>query len=285
MARMRSLKPEFWDDRKLARATSRDARMLYMGLWNYSDEHGRCNGDPVWLKGRIFPFEDDITPDVIGGLLRELANCHRIQRYTVDGDPYLFLGKLDKHQRLDTKVESRLPPPPPAGTDEPEPDPDPSESRADESGPRADSSEEVVTKHVAGSREHVAGSREHVPASPAGDDAPARTEGQRVNDLTKRYTDHPNIAGMARFPAIAAIVRRAVRSGRYDDPAIADALERLAAEGRPVTVETLRVELDGLPPPRTAASRAPTPDERVAAIQALKHPAGGTVLELPRSLP
>ena len=32
MARIRSVKPEYWDDRKLAKRTSRDARLLYIAL-------------------------------------------------------------------------------------------------------------------------------------------------------------------------------------------------------------------------------------------------------------
>jgi len=134
MARIRSLKPEFWDDRKLARSTSRDARMLYMGLWNQADEHGRLNGDLVWIKGRVFSYDDDLTVERIKELLDELDCAGRVERYEVEGDPYLFLPKLGKHQRLEAKVESRLPQPPPR------PDADESRFSADESAPDADES-------------------------------------------------------------------------------------------------------------------------------------------------
>jgi hypothetical protein len=56
---------------------------------------------------------------------------------------------------------------------------------------------------------------------------------------------------MSRFPAVAGIVRKAIRA-QHSDQAITDALVRLAGEGRSVTVETLRIELEGLP-----ASRRP----------------------------
>lgn len=112
MARIRSLKPEFWDDRKLARSTSRDARMLYMGLWNQADEHGRTNGDPLWIKGRVFSYEDDLDVDAVDELLTELVAAGRVVRYVVDGDPYLFLPKLEKHQRLEPgKAASKYPDP------------------------------------------------------------------------------------------------------------------------------------------------------------------------------
>lgn len=168
MPRIRSLKPEFWSDRKLARLLSRDARMLYVGLWNQADEHGRVLGDPRWIKGAVFPFEDDLDEKAVERLLGELIAAGRVRPYIADEDPYLFLPKLAKHQRLEAaKVPSRLPAPPPetAGPEEPppggahlpEPDVVESEPRADES---ARDSDESALSYVAGGRGHVAGGRE-----------------------------------------------------------------------------------------------------------------------------
>jgi hypothetical protein len=113
MARMRSLKPEFWLDRKLARRLSRDERMLYLGLWNQADEWARANADPRVIKGQVFPFDDDITLDDLETMLKALEAAGVVQLYEVDGDPYLFLPKLAKHQRLEpNKVPSRHPEPP-----------------------------------------------------------------------------------------------------------------------------------------------------------------------------
>lgn len=171
MARIRSIKPEFWDDRKLARSTSRDARLLYIGLWNQADEHGRCNGDPTWIKGRIFPYESDLGADECARLLDELARGGWVHKYTVNGDPYLFLPKLAKHQRLEAaKVPSRLPAPEDADQETPSDQQerdgaDLSESRADESAPGA---EKLPLLYVAGGREHVSPS----PAQRARDTEP-----------------------------------------------------------------------------------------------------------------
>lgn len=130
MARIRSVKPEFWRDRKLARKTSRDARMLYVGLWNYADEHERANGDVVVIKGDVFPYDDDIDTARIEILLKELESAGVVTRYTVDGDPFLHLPNLHKHQRLEpAKVASRFPSPDDA--DLPGPVCAGSESRAD----------------------------------------------------------------------------------------------------------------------------------------------------------
>jgi 5-methylcytosine-specific restriction endonuclease McrA len=70
-----------------------------------------------------------------------------------------------------------------------------------------------------------------------------RTLNQRGNDLAKAYCD---LQPLSNFPAVAGICRKALKAG-YADVAIQDALQRLANEGRGVTTETLRVELEGLP--------------------------------------
>ena len=139
MARIRSVKPEFWDDRKLAKRTSRDARLLYIALWNLADEWGRVNGDPQWIKGQVFSYDDDLNADSIAKLLEELENpaLGAVVAYEADGDPYLFLPKLAKHQRLEPeKVKSRLPEPP--DPDNPGPNPPQPERGADSSESRAD---------------------------------------------------------------------------------------------------------------------------------------------------
>lgn len=194
MARIRSIKPEFWDDRKLAKRTSRDARLLYIALWNLADEWARLNGDPQWIKGQVFSYDDDLDSAAIGKLLEELENpaLGAVIAYEVDGDPYLFLPKLAKHQRLEPEKvnngRSRLPAPPAWATNPRDPEPPPaapappasqsehradsSESRADEIARRADESEPDANSSAllyvmgAGSREHVAGGR--------GSRAPAR---------------------------------------------------------------------------------------------------------------
>jgi len=79
------------------------------------------------------------------------------------------------------------------------------------------------------------------------------TEGQRVNRLAKVYVDRVPLSS---FPAVAGVVRKAVRAGMWPDADIAAALERLADEGRAVTADTLRYELHGFAGPRSNRERA-----------------------------
>lgn len=167
MARIRSTKPEFWSDLKIARM-SRDARLLYIALWNQADEWARVHGDIRWVKGHCFPYDDDLNLAAIERLLTELAGNGRVVRYTVDGDPYLYLPTLGKHQRLEpNKTPSRLPAPPAHSIEN---FPDESEKFSEQSAP-------IVVQHVAGSMEHVAGSMKQGEAKP-----PRSARGTRIPD-------------------------------------------------------------------------------------------------------
>lgn len=166
MARIRSVKPEYWSDYDMARH-SRDARLLYIALWNQSDEHGRLHGDPRWVKGHCFPYDDDLNLAAIGRLLLELEQAGKLERYTVKGAPYLYLPNLSEHQRLEPdKVASKLPAP--SDADQTPPDPgsnglhgSSSERRADSSERRADRPEKTAAS--LGCMEHVAGSMSLAP--------------------------------------------------------------------------------------------------------------------------
>lgn len=79
------------------------------------------------------------------------------------------------------------------------------------------------------------------------------SEGQRVNALTKVYTD---LVPLSNFPAVAGVVRKAVRAAMWDDETIAEALERLARDGRSVTTDSLRYELTGFPGRQSNRARA-----------------------------
>ena len=68
---------------------------------------------------------------------------------------------------------------------------------------------------------------------------------------------------MSNFVAIRGIVKKAIAAD-HTDVEIIPALERLARDGRGVTTETLRIELQGLPAQRSQPKRSTT-DERVMA--------------------
>ena len=94
-------------------------------------------------------------------------------------------------------------------------------------------------------------SKNTLSVSPNGDTEP--TEGQRVNALAKTYTD---LVPLSNFPAVAGVVRKAVRVGMWSDEEIAGALERMGRDGRAVTTDALRYELTGFPGRQSNRARA-----------------------------
>ena len=80
----------------------------------------------------------------------------------------------------------------------------------------------------------------------------ALTITQRSKPLTDAYAE---AQPMCKWPAINGVVIHAIKSGKYADAEIRDALLRMAKNGQTVTVEALRVEIEGLPP-RSRASPA-----------------------------
>jgi hypothetical protein len=80
--------------------------------------------------------------------------------------------------------------------------------------------------------------RRHLPAP----DGAARTPTQRSKEITDAYSA---VQPMSRWQAINGIVLTAIKAGKYGDDEIRAALLRLADDRRTVTVETLRIELEG----------------------------------------
>lgn len=184
MARIRSVKPEFWVDRKLARLLSRDERMLYVALWNQADEHARLQGDPRLILGQAFPYDDDLDAHTIDKMLDNLASAGVAVRYEHDGDPFIHLPKLATHQRLEPGKAASKHPAPPAGSPSAPTVPDAAQIVSDES---AHDSSEPAPKHGAWSMEHGAGGR--------GADEPAPTPVPPIDTAAARpppCTRHPN---------------------------------------------------------------------------------------------
>lgn len=107
MARIRSIKPNFFTSDDTCRC-SRDARLLFIGLWTEADREGRLEDRPQQIKTRLFPDEDDMN---IGTLLDELHAAEMIERYAVGVFRVIQIRNFAKHQRPHPKeAASTLPP-------------------------------------------------------------------------------------------------------------------------------------------------------------------------------
>src|SRR5689334_20392246 len=111
MARIRTVKPEFWGHPKICRC-SRDARLLFVGLLNESDDEGRQLASPRAIAGAVFPNDGDVTTKMVDRWLDELEAAGLVTRYDVDGVKYLVILGFNQHQKINRPSKSRLPRPP-----------------------------------------------------------------------------------------------------------------------------------------------------------------------------
>lgn len=112
MARIRSVKPEFWKSEVIARLSHRE-RLTFIALWSYVDDNGVGRDVPQLIAGELFALEPDPRETLanVRGDLARLSEEGRITRYTVDGKPYLHITNWDEHQRIDKPNKARYPDP------------------------------------------------------------------------------------------------------------------------------------------------------------------------------
>lgn len=108
--RIRTIKPEFWTSLTLSRL-SRDARMTFVGLWNYVDDEGRGSADLRLIKAAIWPLDADITTAVLAEWLDQLEDVGVMTTYVVDDKPFLAVTAWAEHQSISRPRPSRLPEP------------------------------------------------------------------------------------------------------------------------------------------------------------------------------
>lgn len=93
MARLRTIKPGFFQNETLAELTMA-TRLLFIGLWTIADRRGILEDRPKRIKAQLFPYEDfDVD-----AALNELADGGFITRYVVDGVAAIHICKFAQHQ-------------------------------------------------------------------------------------------------------------------------------------------------------------------------------------------
>lgn len=105
MARIRTIKPEFWTDSFMVHLPPL-ARLLYIALWTAADDHGYVKDEPERLAMEIMPKED---PVVVDGLIQFFIASGRLEQFvSPDGDVFLRIASWEKHQRIDKPTKSKL---------------------------------------------------------------------------------------------------------------------------------------------------------------------------------
>ena len=175
--RIRSIKPEFWEDEVMA-SLHPHARLLFIATWQLADKNGVLEHRPAWIKAKVFPYEDweaigkhlGSTREAPGntnfdGVLRSLIDHGFLVEFTADGRDYLYVRNFKKHQRINGKeaVAKSVNPCPPTDIE--------LEKQPSESGKHPRSTREAPEKHP-GAQEQGAGKCTPLPPANGGDLAP-----------------------------------------------------------------------------------------------------------------
>ncbi|KCB41315.1 hypothetical protein L539_3612 [Bordetella hinzii 5132] len=106
MARIRTIKPDFWTDEKVTEC-SMSARLLFIGIWNFADDNGNLQRSAKKVKMQVFPADAvDCEP-----LIQELIAHGMLIEYSVSGDLFLHIKGFKKHQVINRPSKSNIPQP------------------------------------------------------------------------------------------------------------------------------------------------------------------------------
>jgi hypothetical protein len=110
MARIRSIKPEFWVSEQVT-ACEIPARLTFIGLWTFSDDEGRHPASIQRLRLEVFPGDANISLADVEGWVNQLRTQGLVVQY--DGQEHGMLWQITgwHHQRIPKASVSKFPPP------------------------------------------------------------------------------------------------------------------------------------------------------------------------------
>jgi hypothetical protein len=95
LARIRSIKPEYFDDPDVG-GLSAEAALVFVGIWTQADKRGRLLDDYRRLKVRLRPY----SPCDFNAVLAELVDAGFLIRYQSEaGMKLLQVRSFEKHQK------------------------------------------------------------------------------------------------------------------------------------------------------------------------------------------
>lgn len=108
MARIRSIKPEFWTSEQVMECSPL-ARLLFIGMWNFADDLGRLSLSPKMIKAQVFP-SDEISSESIRRMIDALSSNGLLLIYEVNGREYVQITGW-QHQKIDRPQPGKCPAP------------------------------------------------------------------------------------------------------------------------------------------------------------------------------
>ncbi|MDL2254339.1 hypothetical protein LJC49_09800 [Ruminococcaceae bacterium OttesenSCG-928-I18] len=107
MPRKRMIDPSFWRDEKIAEC-SHVERLMYIGMWNFAEDHGVGRANPKLIKADIFPY-DTLRDSDMEKALNHLAELALIVLFEADSQNYYYIPNFKKHQTINKPTPPTLP--------------------------------------------------------------------------------------------------------------------------------------------------------------------------------
>jgi len=223
MARIRSIKPEFFTSETIA-SLPLSARLTFVGLWTYVDDNGVGLDNEMLINASVWPLEED-SLETLARTREDLATLSRkdlVKRYRDSRKGYLFVTSWDEHQKVDHPRRPRYPRPEDV-VSEPASPCDDANPRDDVAIDSRDSREDLAPEQGSGIRDQGSGKE---------------TSGRQAGRPVPGSDDDPDFAAFwDAYPRKVAkgTARRAWRAAlakRFDPKAIIAAAERYRDDPR-----------------------------------------------------
>jgi len=110
MAKARLLSKSLSTSEKFTNLKTDSARLLYCLLHPHSDDFGRLDGTPFWIKHNLVPTLEKFTQKQVKDCLSDMNNEKIIEWYKIDGRPYIQIVDFEKHQTgLHKRTKPKIP--------------------------------------------------------------------------------------------------------------------------------------------------------------------------------
>lgn len=104
MARIRTIKPEFWEDEKIGKLPV-PCRLFFIGCWNFADDFGVIKGNPALLKSQIFPYDENLRVSEIKKWIDSLVDARMLVPIIHAEESYYVIRTFRSHQVLDKRYD------------------------------------------------------------------------------------------------------------------------------------------------------------------------------------
>lgn len=100
MARIRTIKPDFWTDEKIGTSLKRDERLLFIGLWNLADDQGVLKSSAAYIKGQLFSYDEELRTQTVTMWLTSIEKALMIVPFILNGESYYIIRTFKDHQLI-----------------------------------------------------------------------------------------------------------------------------------------------------------------------------------------